>query len=319
MIYLIYGKDDFRSESRLKEIISFYQKNNPLILIYDFKEEENKNISLNEIKNILLSKSLFVSTKLIVFKNLISVLEDNFLNKLQEILEKEKIEEAKDSLVIFYEREDLKINKLSQWLKKNSLKKEEFLPLKEKEITGWLEGEEKKLKLNLSKEARDLLILSFNSDTRSLYNSLFKLSLLKKGYLDRKFLEENLDLPIKTNIFKFLDSLAQKNIKQSLKLLNEEIEGGSHPLYVLKMIVNQFRNLIKIKISKSSHLKITPEGLKIHPYVYRKLSLLVNSFSLEGLKKIYRQLLIYDRKIKDGSLNPEIALELFLLDLKNIK
>ncbi|HPP64933.1 MAG TPA: DNA polymerase III subunit delta [Candidatus Paceibacterota bacterium] len=319
MLFLIYGEDDFRSENYLKEVISFYNKKGVFFISYDFREEEDKKLTLNELRNVLSSKPLFSSVRLILFKDILTNFNEEFLEQILETLKKEKIKEAKDILVIFYERGNLEKNRLSQWLSKNSSKVKSFELLKNRELENYLIKEEEKFKIELSKEVREIIILSFGSNTREISKVFQKLSLFKKTYFDRNFVEQNISLPVKTNIFRFLDSLAARKTKEAFKLLKEEIDSGTHPLVILTMIVNQFRNLIKIKTYLESPKKISFESLKIHPFVYKKLLKVEKSFSLDGLKKTYLKLLNYDKKIKEGTLEPVLGIELLLLDLRKIK
>jgi len=319
MLFLIYGEDDFRSENYLKEVISFYNKKGVFFMSYDFREEEDKKLTLNELRNVLSSKPLFSSVRLILFKDILTNFNEEFLEQILETLKKEKIKEAKDILVIFYERGNLEKNRLSQWLSKNSSKVKSFELLKNRELENYLIKEEEKFKIELSKEVREIIILSFGSNTREISKVFQKLSLFKKTYFDRNFVEQNISLPVKTNIFRFLDSLAARKTKEAFKLLKEEIDSGTHPLVILTMIVNQFRNLIKIKTYLESPKKISFESLKIHPFVYKKLLKVEKSFSLDGLKKTYLKLLNYDKKIKEGALEPVLGIELLLLDLRKIK
>ena len=319
MLFLIYGEDDFRSENYLKEVISFYNKKGVFFISYDFREEEDKKLTLNELRNVLSSKPLFSSVRLILFKDILTNFNEEFLEQILETLKKEKIKEAKDILVIFYERGNLEKNRLSQWLLKNSSKVKSFELLKNRELENYLIKEEEKFKIELSKEVREIIILSFGSNTREISKVFQKLSLFKKTYFDRNFVEQNISLPVKTNIFRFLDSLAARKTKEAFKLLKEEIDSGTHPLVILTMIVNQFRNLIKIKTYLESPKKISFESLKIHPFVYKKLLKVEKSFSLDGLKKTYLKLLNYDKKIKEGTLEPVLGIELLLLDLRKIK
>ena len=319
MLFLIYGEDDFRSENYLKEVISFYNKKGVFFISYDFREEEDKKLTLNELRNVLSSKPLFSSVRLILFKDILTNFNEEFLEQILETLKKEKIKEAKDILVIFYERGNLEKNRLSQWLSKNSSKVKSFELLKNRELENYLIKEEEKFKIELSKEVREIIILSFGSNTREISKVFQKLSLFKKIYFDRNFVEQNISLPVKTNIFRFLDSLAARKTKEAFKLLKDEIDSGTHPLVILTMIVNQFRNLIKIKTYLESPKKISFESLKIHPFVYKKLLKVEKSFSLDGLKKTYLKLLNYDKKIKEGTLEPVLGIELLLLDLRKIK
>lgn len=312
MLYFIYGEDNFLSDMRLKEVLSFYLKNKPHFINYDLSEE---NLDINKLRGILLSKSLYSSIRVVLIKNIFQIKDENSLENVLETLKEGQLNKKKDTLVIFYENNKVEKNKLRDWLIKNSFKVEEYNFLTDLKLINWIKKQEEKLKINLKKDARDLLILSLENNTRAIFNALITLSRFKNKIITREFLEKNINLPIKTNIFEFLDNLSLKKISNAYKLLKQEIESGSNPLYLLKMIINQFRNLLKIKSLKS--ITFYPSAnLKMHPYVYKKLIPLSKNYSFEELKRIYSRLLFYDRKIKDGSLDPEIALELFILDLK---
>ncbi len=317
MFYLIYGEDNFLSENHLKEVLDFYLQKNPHFISFDFKREEEKK-DLNELESILLSKSLFSALRVIVIKNIFQSVNENFLSNLLKILKNSELNKAKDTLVIFYENKDIKDNQLKKWLLKNSVKVKLFNFLDNQELVDWINKQEKKLGFNLTKEARDLIILSLENNTKEIFHILNQLAHFKKRTIDRQFLEKHSNLPIKTNIFEFLDYVSLKKISLGLKLLKKEIKSGSHPLFIFKMIVNQYRNLIKIKLLKNQTFK-NIKSLNIHPYAYRKLSIISKNYTFEELKTIYRQLLNYDRKIKEGALEPEIGLELFLIDLQKVK
>lgn len=318
MIYFIYGEDNFLSETHLKEVLDFYLQKKPHFISYEFFKEEDKNPEINELKSVLLSKSLFSSLRVIVFKNIFQSVNRNYLNKIFEIFKESSLKQTKDTLVIFYENKDIEEkeeNEFKKWLIKNSIKVKVFDYLDNQKLALWIKKQEEKLKIKLTKEARDLIILSLENNTREIFYVLNQLARFKKKIIDREFLEKNSNLPIKTNIFEFLDNVSLKKTVSAFKLLKKEIENGHHPLYILTMIIIQFRNLIKIKCLKSLTLK-PPKSLNIHPYVYYKLVPISKNYTLEELKTIYRRLLNYDRKMKDGTLEPEIGLELFLLDLK---
>lgn len=315
MIYFIHGKDNFLSELRLKEVLSFYLKNKPFFVSYEFTKDKENNPDINEIRGALLSKPLFGSTKVILIQNIIQMTDENYLKGILETLKEGKLKDIKNTMVIFYEDTLIDKNKFKEWLIRNSIKVDENNYLTGLKLINWIKKQEEKLKINLTKEARDLIVSSLENDTRAIFNVLTKLSRLKKQVIDREFLEKYISLPIKTNIFEFLDSVSSRKINRALYLLKKEIASGSHPLYIFKMIINQFRNLIKIKSLKTLPFS-PPKNLKIHPFVYRKLSPISKNYSFEELKKIYSRLLFYDRKIKEGSFEPELALELFLLDIK---
>ncbi len=307
MIYFIYGKDSFRSWKYFLQVKEFYQNKTPSFFYYDFSDKDSKLPDISVLENILKSNTLFAGSRLIAIKNIFKNTNIQFRNDFLEILKNQEADKAKDLMIIIYEDDQIPISSLQKWFKQKAKGMKEFPLLTKSELEKWIIKEEQKLQIKLSSEARQIIILSFSSDTGLIYNSLKKLSLIKKGLLDKEIVEANLFLPISSTIFIFLDYLAQGNDKKAFWLLETLINQGLHPLYILKMIVFEIRNLIIIKKSPG-------KPASIHPYVFKKLLPLSKMISFESLKLIYEDLLYYDKKIKEGSIDGKIGLEMFLVD-----
>jgi len=231
---------------------------------------------------------------------------------LLDILKSRKIDIAKDIMVIFYENDAVRSSSLQKWLEQKAKGVKEYPLFKKGGLGPWVMEEEQKMGLKLTAEARQLLLISFPSDTGSIYYSLEKLALIKKGLISKELIEENLFLPLNSNIFSFLDNLVQEKTKEAFWFLETLINQGAHPLYILKMIIFQFRNLLIIK-----NLQTRPSSM--HPYVFQKLYPLAKIISLETLKFMYQRLLHYDRGIKYGNIDGQIALEMLLVDFSKQK
>jgi len=321
MIYLIHGQDNFRSEEYLNSMINFYQKDNPFYFSFDFSDKFLPSLEVSEIKEILGGRNLFSDTKLIVFKNLLNNVPNNFQKEILKIIFENKIDKAKSIMLIIYENNKVKEGTLLKWLKSKTKSAKEYHLLKKKELNQWVDGEDKKLGIKLNKEAKDILMNSFESDTGLIYYALKKLSLIQKGAIDRKILEENVRLPFNTNVFSFLDTLAERNIASAFNFFIKEIKQDNsqfHLLYLLKMIIFEFRNLLMIKEVEVKSLAEIQKKTKIHPYTLSKIYPLVKGFSLNELKKIYQKLFLCDERIKRGLMESELALQMLLLDMKQI-
>ena len=326
MLYLITGKDSFRALEHLKEVLEFYKKENPSFFVFDFSDGSDSDFKpdISSIQNALSSNTLFSKIKLVVFKDSIAELSSNDQKKFISIIKENQLDKAKNIMVVFYEvkeegEEKEGKNSLYKFIKEKAKIRKDFPLLTGKELFLWLENQEKKLDIKLTKSSQTMIALSFGSDTGSIWHSLKKLSLLKKGAIDEKTVGENLFLPYNADIFAFLDSLASRKIEKALDLLGKELAKGAFPLYILKMIILEFRNLLRIKTSKSKNPTEIQKKTGLHPYVFRKLYPLANSFSFAELRFLYRRLLNCDRKIKNGSIAPNLGLEMFILDLKNLK
>jgi len=321
MIYFIHGQDNFRSEEYLNSLINFYQKDNPFYFSFDFSDKFLPSLEISEIKEILSSRNLFSATSLIVFKNLLNSVTTNFQKEILKIVFKNKIDQTKSTMLILYENNKIKEGTLLKWLKHKVKSTKEYPLLKKRELNHWVDEEAKKSGLQLNREAKDLLMDSFESDIGLIYYALKKLSLVQKGIIDRKILEENIWLPFNTNIFSFLDTLAERKIASAFNFLMKEIKQDNSPfhlLYLLKMIIFEFRNLLMIKEIKATSLTEVQKKTKIHPYTLSKIYPLVKGFSLDELKKIYQKLFLCDERMKRGLMDAELALQMLLLDIKQI-
>jgi DNA polymerase III delta subunit len=321
MIYLIYGLDNFRSGEYLNELISFYQKQKPFYFSFDFEDNFSSNLDLSEIKELITGHTLFATTKLIIFKNLLNNSLESMLADLFKILDKANINKSKSILVIFYENNAIKSKSILKWFKNNTRHIKEFPNFKPRELLAWLDGESRHLGFRLTKESKDLLLSSFGSDTGIIYYSLKKLALLKINLINRQILEENIWLPFNTNVFKFLDHLAQRNIALATKLLMQEIKEDNslkNMLYLLSMINFEFRSLLLVKENQSFSLIELRRRTGLNPYVLSKIHPLAKQFTLDELKKIYHQLLLCDERIKRGLMPAEVALPILILDIKQI-
>jgi len=312
MLCFIFGQDNFRSQRYFFEVMDFYKKKNPTLFSYDFSDKFSSPPDISTLENIFKSNTLFAGGRLVAIKNLFKNTNTQFQKELLDVLKSRKIDTAKDIMVIFYENNAVSSNSLQKWLEQKAKGVKEFPLLKKKTLEQWMIKEEQKMGLKLAPEARQIILLSFLSDTGSIYHSLKKLSLIKKGFFNKELVEENLFLPLNSSIFVFLDNLAEGENKKAYWLLETLMDQGIHPQYILKMIIFEFRNLLMIK-------NASEKPTTIHPYVFRKLYPLAKIIPFQTLKLIYQRLLYYDKKIKEGSIDGKVALEMLLVDFSKQK
>ncbi len=312
MLYFIFGEDNFRSHKYFFEVRNFYKDKGASFFSCDFSNKLSASLDISALEDIFKSNTLFSGSKLVAIKNLFKNTNIEFRKELLAVLKNRKIDEAKDIMVIFYEDNTVRSSSLRKWLEQKAKGVKEFSLLKRKGLERWVIEEEQKMGLKLTPEGRQSILISFPSDTGSIYYSLEKLALIKKGLISKELIEENLFLPLNSNIFSFLDNLVEGNMKRAFWFLETLMNQGIHPLYILKMIIFQFRNLLIIK-----SLQIKPPSM--HPYVFQKLHPLAKIIPLETLKSIFQRLLYYDRKIKRGVIDGQVALEMFLVDFSKQK
>ena len=319
MIYLISGKDSFRSSLYFRKVVNFYKKKGVSFFEMDFLDKLDSSSSIKEVRDFLGTNTLFSPFKLVVLKNLFRGVTASQQKDLWQMLKDKNIAERRDIMVVIYEEDEIKNSSLEKWLERKAKGVKVFPLLYGRKLEYWTEEQEKKIGVRLEPAARTLLVASFPGNSGLIYHSLEKLALSASGKITRKYLEDNIFLPFSSNIFDLLDNISRKRTKQAYEVLKKELQKGTFPLLILKMIILEFRNLLKIKTSSAHSLFQVQRKIHLHPYVLRKTYPLAQKFDTSFLKKMYRRLLYYDQAVKRGVMEGEVALDLFFLDIFSSK
>lgn len=311
MIIFLYGQDTYRSRQKLNEIIGEYKKIHKSGLNLQYFNGEKTDFQ--KFKEETQSVSMFSEKKLIILENTF----DNAQFKKSFISDYKKFVDS-DDVILFYESGEIPTtDSLCKLLKKTG-KSQEFQALKYPKLKNWAEKEFAKEQTEISPEALERLINFVGNDLWQMAQEIKKLVNYRNG---KKIETDDIELlvrpTIETDIFKTIDSLAEKNKKRALELIHKHLERGDSPLYLLSMINFQFRNLLIIRDLmekyKSPYLLSKITGL--HPYVVKKSYSQAEKFEIEELKKIYQKIFQADLFIKTGRTGPEVALDLFIAEI----
>lgn len=311
MLIFLYGQDSYSSQKKLEELILKYKeanKNGLSLIIFD-----GDNLDFSDLKREFETTSMFKENKLLVIKNIFSnkKFKEDFLKSADNFF-------LSENSVIFCETGEVdKRESFFKFLSKKS-KVQEFCPLVGRELDVWLEKEFLNCKARIEPVAKSRLLDFVGNDLWQLANEVIKLVNYAKG---RKITPEDVELLIKpkieNDIFETISSLAEKRKDKALYLIHKHLEKGDSPLYLLSMIVFQFRNLLAIKDlleKKVPYYEISKRS-GLHPFVVKKSYSQCREFSFEELKKIYQKIFRIDFEIKTGKVNPEAGLELLIAEI----
>jgi DNA polymerase-3 subunit delta len=311
MIIFLCGQDAYRSHQKLKEIVEYYKKIHKRGLNLRYFDDEN--LSFQEFKNEIETRSIFQEKKLIVLKGVFNNgdFQEEFLKQRGKLIDS-------DNIILIYEKKELeKDNPFLKFLKKKA-KYQEFRPLEGQKLKNWVKKELRDYQFScrrktglgqtkIEEKALSRLIDFIGNNLWQMSNEIKKLVNYKnKGVIRIEDVEALVRPKIELGIFRTIDAIALRNKKQALELLRKHLEKGDAPLYLLAMINFQLRNLLTIKSGAS---------LSAHPYVVRKTIQQARNFSLGELKKIYQKIFQVDLDIKTGKIEPEVALDLLVAEI----
>ena len=314
MLIFLYGDDDYRSKKTLKQIKDKYldaSATDANLSILDAEEEK----SFEKIASDIEAMPFLAKTRLIILYNFLSKSKKYLQDNLKDYLD--KIPET--SVVIFWEESvPDKRSGLYKTLGKKANKKNEFSFLNDKELESWISKKVEKEGGQIEPSAISKLASYVGPNLWQMENEIEKLILYKKPEIIKS---EDVELMVKAklndNIFNLIDAIGYKDVKKAIKLLNEILESGQNEIYVLTMIIYQFRNLLIIKdlLSENSNQFWLSKKSGIHPFVVKKSMWQAQKFDYKDLKKIYDKLQKADLAIKTGQIEPEVALDLLLMGL----
>jgi DNA polymerase-3 subunit delta len=111
-------------------------------------------------------------------------------------------------------------------------------------------------------------------------------------------------------IWNMVDAIGQRRGPLAQRELHKLLEGAE-PLYILSMIVRQYRLLLQVREMLNERMSEADiaAALKMSTYPVGKISVQARNFKVEDLEQIYRRLLEYDVEIKTGRIAAEAALD----------
>jgi DNA polymerase III subunit delta len=323
MLFFLYGEDDYRSSEKLNQIkdrfIEKVDESGYNIVTLDEK------ITVEKFTKEFSQTGFLASKKLIIIKNLLrQTLTKDLAEVVLEYLGKFK-DDKEENIIVFYENNlphsrnnALSGNKLKIFQKLSTLKYyPEFKKLPDYKVVEWIQEKFKENEKSINKDLANKLFALVGNHLRLLNGEISKIANYnKEKEIKEKSIDELVSASLNDDIFLFSDKLANRKKVEAVKLLNEQLQSGANPVYLLTMIIRQFRILLQIKaalednISQSSLAK----HLSLHPFVIKKSMASAQLYSLEDLKLIYRKLLNLEKNIKSSGLKPKTLLNLFVLD-----
>jgi DNA polymerase-3 subunit delta len=122
---------------------------------------------------------------------------------------------------------------------------------------------------------------------------------------------------LQSNVFQLVDAIATRGGKRAIGLLHTLLDNGMSEIYILAMITRQFRILLQAKEMSGAGASVQEmqSKLHLHPFVLEKGLTQARGFTMERLEAIYRRLVEVDSAIKRGRMEPELALDLLVVDL----
>ena len=311
---LIWGADDFLNDY----LVRSYAKEDR------FKDLEHVTVDcesdgLDELIASLTESSLFSEQKFIVVKNpfFLTAKVSKKLQKQIDDLQKifENLADLEDVVVIVasYEKIDRRKKLTKTVLKQFNVVEPQIRPYEVASTTKALIKDEGYI---ITQSALQLLIERSDQVIDTILSNYQKLKMVATdNKITEKSVMQNVDLSLAQNIFAILESALDKNYREAVERLDNQLREGTNPIQLLAVFENQLELILVVKILAQrgrSEPQIVKE-LGVHPY--RVKLALRNRLKIDKLENLLRDAIDLEFKYKNGTYRQDNFLKLFILNV----
>ena len=275
MIYLLYGKDTYRSRQNLRQITrKFFDEKNPQHHFFRLLPE---NFDRDFFFDLARSQTMFggrylaIAEELLADKNFGSLILANF-----SVLVESK------NIFIFWERE-LAAGLLEK-IRPRAKKTQKFSPLSGGKLKNWIKMESEKLNFNISGEILENLIQRHGSDLWAISWALETVAL--NGAFNQETAKE-----INAAMFDLTDAFASRDKKRAVWLFEKYQKMGVPTEDIFWRLSWQIKTLLAVKNLAGRPLSEIQKQTGFKEYPIKKALAAGAGFKKEELKKIFGEFL----------------------------
>ena len=313
MIFFFYGPDAFRARQKIDEIKDkFHQQIDPAGHNVHYLNDQD--FQLEKFFNLVNNQGFLAAKKLIIIKDLWQVPDfKTYEPAILAWLQRQKNSRDENYLIIWQTGQLPAASQLAKKLKSLQYA-QAFEQLTDRQLQTWLQYQAKQLGVSLTGEALNLLQALVGQDTWQLYLELHKLAHQGQTTISLDQVRQSVTAKTSDSIFQLIDACASHNKKLAHSLINEQLANGVEPLYLLAMIIRQFRLIIKAKdlLQRAKNSYALSASLKLPPFVAKKLLAQAQTYSPAELRRIYALLSDLDWWLKNSSHDKRAAFTLLV-------
>ena len=316
MIIVLYGTDTYRSSQKLKGLKEkFVREVDPSGL--NLIELDGENITVDAFHSAVSSVSFLARKRMVIVTDLITKNKAQTISK--DIAEALSDDLGDDTIIIFWESKPNGNNSLLKFLKKQKFVYE-FSFLDQRDVQHWIVQRIKELGGSIETSAVLMLSEYLGSDLHIVENEIQELIAYgRHRSIGPHDVEQMVHSQFDNIVFHFIDALCARDARRAYRLLNDQFSSGAHELYLLTMLIRQFRILLMLKDFQDAHgmvnhgeLSSVAKKLSLHPYVVKKSLGQSAKFDIAELKRIYFQLMKIDEALKTSGGNSRVHFDLLL-------
>jgi len=329
LLYILSGPDDFSLAQSLEEIKR--STGDREMLATNTTTLEGQQMSLAEFSTACGALPFLSEKRLVIVKGLLERFEpkgrtgrqrkSKQTNSKQDGYKEvaDCISNMPDSTILVLTESQIKSsNPLYKMISRQAVVKS-FPLVRGTELKQWIEKRVAEEGGSISPPAVNLLTQLIGSNLWTMASEINKLALYAG---ERRIEKEDVQMVVgytqQVNVFAMVDAVIDFRPQVAENLLEQLLQRGATPPYILVMLSRQIRMIVRAKELRSQGIgerEIQSKlGLASDFQVRRTLEQ-ANRYTLARLKQVYRQLLEADLSIKTGKYEGELALNILIAEL----
>ena len=330
MIHVFYGADDFSIHETLDEIKKGLGESS--MLSANTSRLEGVKLRPDELEGAVQSVPFFGEKRLVIIDGLLGRFEPKekrgAAKKAVKSLKEGEAELPKtfaalinstpeSSVLVLLDGEVGKSNPLLKEISPTADIKL-FVPLKGIQLENWAKKRVAQASGTISEEALKSLVKLVGSDMWVMKGEIEKLVLYAgERLIEAEDVKKLVGLSREASIFTLVDAIVDGRLNLANQTMNEMLESGAAPSYVLVMLARQLRLLVRAKeLKNAGQSESSMQGaLGLGDFPFRKTLEQMSRYSMSRLKDFYHRLLDTDLAIKTGRYDDELALTILVSEL----
>jgi len=327
VLYILIGQDDFSLNQALEEIKRGLGDQS--LLSANTTTLDGRQVSLDQLKLVCETVPFLAEKRLVIVERLLERFEPPNKSSRKKKIKPDRQSEYKslgayisgipDSTILVLI--DGSIKSSNPLLKELSGRAEvkSFPLLKGDKLRQWIQGRVKGQGGSITPQAVNLLAYVVGGNLWIMANEIDKLVLFTSG---RQIEEEDIRLSVgyahEASVFTMVDAILEFRAGAAEQLLQQLLQRGAAPAYLLVMLSRQVQMMVRAKELKRQRKTETEIQNKLGltaEFALRKTLEQADKYSLERLMEIYHKLLQTDLSIKTGKYGGELALNILIAEL----
>ncbi|SDH47040.1 DNA polymerase III, delta subunit [Alteribacillus persepolensis] len=315
-LYLLYGKEEFFIKNITEKIVSAVlteEERDFNYSVYDMKEtpvemvvEEGETLPFFGEKRVILMKNSYFLTG-VKDKDKI----EHHLPSFEKYIEKP----ANETVIIVTVSQD-KLDERKKVVKK--LKKQgivlEASPYDERKVHQWMDTYLHEKEMEMTKDAKELMVHRAGKDMMMLASEMDKLSLYvtNSNQITGEAVDKLVSRTLEDNVFELVDCVVRGRTEHALSIYFDLMKQNEEPIKLLVLLARQFRLIMHVQQLKKrgyTRQKIASQ-LKVHPFAVKVAEGQMNAFTNQMLASILKELAQADYEVKTGKMDKSLRVEM---------